>query len=265
MVRAKGKEAPTPFPVVAKLLGSAGEDLVLVGGQALAIWVRWYEIGRLAERTPAITDDVDFLARSRAARGLVARCATAIDGEALIPEARAMTALVGQAIRQISDEEYLNVDVIDSVVGIRGDAVRKRAVKVALEGVERPFLLMHPLDVLYSRLINLHKLPDKKNDKGRLQLALAIEVGRKFLQRAAGEEDADALASGRSPIQDFVSEIERMAVEDAGRKVAKRDGIFVADAIDPHLIAPGPFWEKRWPALKKLMSPEYAATIREPS
>jgi hypothetical protein len=149
------------------------------------------------------------------------------------------------------------------VVGIEADAVWKRAVHARIvPGAVT--LVMHPLDVLASRLANLYKLPDKQNDKGRMQLALAIDVARAFLRREAAHAPAGQRTSGRSPLQDYVSQIEKLAMDDAGRKVAARDQLHVADAIDPHLIPPGPFWTKRWPHLRGLMSDSYRATIKEP-
>jgi hypothetical protein len=186
--------------MVERLLDTAGENLVLVGGQVLALWVSWYDLALRDESVPAISNDVDFLSKSAADRQSVRRLADAIKGQ-----------------------------------------------------------------VLYSRLINLHKLPEKQNDKGRMQLALAIDVGRAFLRQEAKETQDAETAIGRSPIQEYVSTIEKMAMDDAGRKVAARHGLHVADAIDPHLIPPGPFWTKRWPALEKLMSPQYSGTIRPPN
>src|SRR5262245_13030207 len=111
---------------------------------------------------------------------------------------------------------------------------------------------MHPLHVLESRLINLHKLRDKQNEKGAAQLRLSIDVAREFLRSALPHAPAGRVSSGRSALQGYVSEVERLAVQDAGRKVARRYAIHVADAIDPSLIPAGPFWTKRWPALRAL-------------
>jgi hypothetical protein len=260
----KGKtEAQTPPQTIERLLGAAGEDLVLVGGQALAFWARWYRVANPDPALPAITNDVDFLTLSAADKDSVRRFADVIKGQVLFPRQRALTALVGQAYREISEQEYLNVDVIFKVIGLKAADVRKRAKKIAPQD-GAAFLVMHPLDVLYSRAINLYELADKQNDKGRMQLALGIAVARAFLQDAAKQATPAETAAGRSPIQSYVSAIERMAIQDAGRKVAKRYDLHVADAVDPHLIPAGPFWTKRWPALSKLMSPGYRATIRPP-
>ena len=264
MVAQKKTEAVTPPDTIQKLLDAAGEDLVLVGGQALAFWVDWYGLSHQQKDLPAISNDVDFLSRTAADRTAVRRLADAIEGEPIYPHEKSLTALVGQAVLEISEDEYVNVDVVFKVLGIPGDTVRQRAVRITPSRDGADFLVMHPLDVLHSRLVNLYKLEEKQNDKGRMQLALAIEVGRSFLRHQASQASASETASGRSPIQDFVSAIERMATEDAGRKVAVRHGLHVADAIDPRLIPAGPFWTKRWPQLKNLMSPDYSGAIAPP-
>ena len=260
----KKAEAVTPPATIQKLLDAGGDGLVLVGGQALAFWVDWYGLSHRQPDVPAISNDVDFLSKSRADTESVRRLANAINARAIYPHKRALTALVGQAVLDVSEEEYVTVDVIFKVVGLEGETVRKRAVRIVTPG-RSAFMVMHPLDVLHSRLANLHKLRGKQNDKGRMQLALAIDVGREFLRGEAREARAADTASGRGPIQGYVSAIERLATEDAGRKVAARHGLHVADAIDPHLVPPGPFWTKRWPALKGLMSPQYSGAIRTPA
>lgn len=259
-MKERKSEAVTPAETLDKLLDAAGGDLVLVGGQALAYWLEWFSLRSREANTPAVSNDVDFLTASPADKASVAKLAGVLHGKTIYPHEKALTVLVGQAYLDVSDDEYLNVDVIFKVAGIPANAVRKRAVKMTPQG--RPsFLVMHPLDVLRSRLINLHKLKEKQDDKGRAQLALAIEMVRAYLRQESAQADPTAVATGRSPIQDYVSAIEKIATEDAGRKIAQRHGLHVADAIDPHLIPAGPFWTKRWPALKMLMSPAYLASL----
>lgn len=262
MVRRKA-EAITPPEVIEQVLRQAGDDVVLVGGQALGFWVEQYGLG-VPVGFAAISNDMDFLARSRADTASVQRFARIIKGHTLIPSERALTALVGQAVLDISDDEFINIDVIFKVIGLTAAAVRKRAVRVA-DG-KSTFLVMHPLDVLHSRLANLHQLPDKREAKGLMQLRMAIDVAREFLRAEVERlaETGKATAQGRSPIQSYVSAIEKLAVEDAGRKVAARHRLHVADAIDPSLIPAGLFWEKRWPALQGLMSTAYAASFTPP-
>jgi len=253
-------EAVMPPALVSRLAAAAGGD-VLVGGQALAVWAQHYKVA-LPEDVVAISIDVDFLTRSAANKQGVAKFARVLQGTTFYPSIRALTSLVGQAILEISEDEYLNVDVIFKIVGIEARRVIERAVRAELTGSS--FLVMHPLHVLRSRLINLYTLRETQNEKGEMQLRLAIDVAREFLRDVVAKTPRDTVASGRSPVQRFVSEIEQLAIEDAGRKVARRHGIHVADSVDPSLIPPGPFWTKRWPGLRRLMSVAYAGRFKPP-
>ncbi|SEF33701.1 hypothetical protein SAMN05518845_12575 [Variovorax sp. YR750] len=262
MVSGRGRktEAVTPYETVERLLAAAGEDMVLVGGQALAFWVLRYDLV-VPEGVAAISSDTDFLVRSAADREAVHRMARVIHGRALFPSRRALTALVGQAVLDIDEDEFVNVDVIHKVIGIAQKAIRARAVRATIGNAS--ILVMHPLHVLLSRLTNLHVLTEKQTEKGVMQLQLAVDVGREFI-RAISYQQQHLGSATRSPIQPYVSEVERMALTDAGRKVAKRFGIHVADAIDPSSIPAGPFWERKWPQLSQFMSPSYREMFAPP-
>ena len=255
--------AETPLPLVKRLLGAADDTEVLVGGQALSVWIVKYGL-QLPLDLPVITRDTDFLTQSAAATASVEKFARAINGKASFPRRLALTALVGQVELAVSDETYVNVDVIFKVIGLDPAKVLARAVRVELPG-STTFLVMHPFDLLKSRLANLHELREKQNDKGAAQLRLGLDVARAYLQEQAARYPAAETGAGRSPIQTLVSEIEKMAIDDAGRKVAKRWGVHVADAIDPSLIPAGAFWTRKWPGLKALMSAEYASGFRAPA
>lgn len=258
----KKREAVTPPELIDKLLSSVPDDVVLVGGQALAFWVHRFNL-TIPPDVSSISADADFLARSAADRSTVEHFSRVLDGHTLFPNRRALTSLVGQAYFDISDDEFINVDVIHKVIGIDAAKIRQRAVLATAGGQRGGFRVMHPLDVLRSRLMNLYKLIDKQNPKGVMQLKMAVDVGREFLRSEAASLPPQAIAR-RSPLQTYVTVMSKMASDDAGRKVAARFGVHVADAIDPELIPAGPFWTKRWPSIKALMSPTYALRFTPP-
>jgi hypothetical protein len=68
-----------------------------------------------------------------------------------------------------------------------------------------------------------------------------------------------------TPVLRHLARIERLTLADAGRKVAKRYKIHIADAIDPapvkHIRR---FMTKKFPQLLKLMSPQRRAEASQP-
>jgi len=245
------REGVAPPALIKEVIASAGRGLVVIGGQALAYWILHYRVTAPAH-LPAVSRDVDLLGQGASDRASVRRLAKRF-GEAWLPGDRGLTALVGRVVVDLPDDEYTTIDIVDKVIGFpSADTVRERAVTVTLGGVDMQ--VMHPLDVLRSRMVNLHKLEEKQNDLGMTQLRLAIDVGRAFLAEVAAA-DTDG---GRPAVLRFIKAIQAFAREGAGRSVAERFGIHVADAIDPSLIRTQEFWREYWPAVKLLMSSEYA-------
>lgn len=239
----KKTEAVLPPHLVARLLEEAGENVILVGGQALSYWVTYFSIEIPSIRN-FISRDIDFLAKKASDFHEVKRFAKILDGYPIFPTKHALTALIGQAVKEISDSEYFNIDVLHKIYsGTEG--VRRRAVSVNFH--EKRLMVMHPFDVLASRLVNLHKLAAKQNEIGADQLRLSIDVARAYLAATASNATMQFYAS--------------LAKGDAGKKVSERWGIHVADAIDPLLVDPEElselFFDNQWPHIKKLMSLDY--------
>ncbi|HVH43666.1 MAG TPA: hypothetical protein VM925_15025, partial [Labilithrix sp.] len=147
--------------------------------------------------------------------------------------------------------EVFNVDVVHRLFGA-DDRVRTRAVEIRLPKLA--FRVIHPLDVLKSRVDNLHGLTEKQNELGKAQLGAAIEVARAFQRDAVHAEKA---APTRRPASlRYVAFIEQVALGAAGKKVAARYGIHVADAIEAGAVPNRDFREKKLPRLARFMSEE---------
>lgn len=244
-----------PPELLERILRLAGIDMILVGGQALAFWAAYY---RTPAPTIAITKDVDLLGT----KADVERLARGLDAKAVFPHQIATTILVGQVLKDLPGGEYINIDVMFRVYGdIATEAIISRA--VLAENSAGRFRVMHPIDVLQGRLENVYGLSSKQDEHGVAQLRLAIDVARAFLGDIASQEAAAADDSARPVVLRHLARLETLALSDAGRKVAKRYGVHVADAIDPRAVGHiESFVGKKLPQLLKLMSAARRTELR---
>jgi hypothetical protein len=250
-----GNETGVPSELLERILELAGTEMVLIGGQALAFWASYYQTPAPAT---AVTKDVDLLGT----REDLQRLAQGLGATAVIPNRRAQTLLVGQIVKELPGGDYINIDVMHRVYGdITTGTVSENAVP-ADSPVGR-FRVMHPVDVLQGRLENVYGLPAKRDEHGVAQLELAIRMVRAFIRDLASREAAGPSSSRRPVVLRHFSRIERMALSDAGRKVARRHGVHVADAIEPSpAIHIATFVAKKLPELLKLMSGSRRAEIQ---
>jgi hypothetical protein len=236
-----------PPELLERILELVGIDMILVGGQALAFWAAYY---RSPAPAIAITKDVDLLGT----KADVERLARGLDAKAVFPHKIATTLLVGQVLKDLPGGGYVNIDVMFRVYGnIATEAIASRA--VLAENPAGRFRVMHPIDVLQGRLENVYGLSAKQDEHGVAQLRLAIDVARTFVGDIASQEATGAHDSTRPVVLRHLARLEALALSDAGRKVAKRQGVHVADAIDPEPVSHiKPFMSKKLPQLLKLMS-----------
>lgn len=256
----RADEAFMPPDMVQRVLDQATGDVVLIGGQALAFWMGHYGIRQPVDGAPAISRDVDFFTAHAGDESPLRRFAQAIGGHAYPTPPHGLSALVGSAIAPAGDGRIYNVDLLHKVVGLTRSHVRENAVEVDVGG-GRILHVLHPIDVLQSRNANLHELAEKQDEAGCLQLRLAIEVARRYLEEAIDaaecESGGDRAKRDRAVLR-IIADVAAYAREDAARKNADRYGIFLADAIPAWRIASPAFRERQWPRLRRLMSPAYA-------
>jgi hypothetical protein len=101
--------------------------------------------------------------------------------------------------------------------------------------------LLHPLDVLESRLRNLDALSSKQNAVGVAQARLAVSVVRAFI------EDYMNAAGDPRTVRQAVKRVEKLALDSRLSRVAFTYDIDVLAAVPVERIAYSRFREEQWP------------------
>ncbi|MGE4426998.1 MAG: hypothetical protein AB7G37_11155 [Solirubrobacteraceae bacterium] len=172
-------DALRPFALedVAELIDRLGDlsdldDIVLVGGQALAFWAALVaDREPVAARAIGATVDVDFQAPMHRVREVAAR----LGGEARLPSIDEVTPSTG-IVRFVDAHGHPRVlDFIECPFGLTADDVRETSVAVSFPRHGARFWVMHPERCLRSRVCNLD-LPTKRGSLAIEQLRAAVAV-----------------------------------------------------------------------------------------
>lgn len=227
---------------VERILAVCGPSALLVGGQALAFWATRFDVEPVAELSNLVTTDADFIGPATVARALLA---------ALGPSWKMRTATMDHATGQVA-LVYTNVpgggvkqvDFLAAIVGLDTSAIRARAVEVELPSGVR-FNVLHPLDVLESRLRNLQTLPAKRNAVGIAQARLAIGVVRRYIEAMldAGEPPREVMRA--------INRVIAMARQSRLARVTFDHDLEVLDAVPASRIAVPSFLSQRWPRVQR--------------
>ena len=215
---------------VERILRACGTEALLVGGQALATWAVHYNIQPVGQLSRVVTMDAGFIGTSDIAQALQRslglpwklRKGTLDDVGGQVAKVYAKT-----------EDGIKQVDFLSGIVGLDTAAVRKRAAEITLrDGVA--ISLLHPLDVLESRLRNLDSIPSKRNAIGVAQARLAVSVVRAFIE--------DYMDGGNDPraVRQAVKRVERIALDTRLNHVALTYDIDVLAAIPVERLDPNP-------------------------
>lgn len=152
---------------------------ILVGGQAVAFWSGYFQV---RPRIDALTRDIDFIGTkaeaARAARDLPYRYELRIAGFDDPPPNTAVLLVEMKGYR-----EPIRIDYLTGVIGTGTAAVARSAVTITLAGHQ--LKVIHPIELLRSKIWNLHHLAEKRTPEGAEQARLSIEIVAAYLKEPA--------------------------------------------------------------------------------
>ncbi len=226
---------------VAEILRASEKIAILVGGQALSIWANFYQVAIPMVLTANVTRDVDFIGSADTALIVKAGLSNKdwkfeqITPGTLSPVTAQLTLQTQSGVKEI--------DFLGSIVGLHTDDVRKRAVPLVLPDGS-VVTILHPLDVLASRLHNLAEIPETRNSKGVAQAELAIGIAGAFLR------DTNAQRTER----ELFNQIERIRVivtNDTIASICRQHGLDVLSCVPLDQITNENFKIRRWPQIER--------------
>jgi hypothetical protein len=197
-----------------------------------------------------VTSDADFVGTAKVARDL-SQTLKPLGWKYWQPSVDDATSQTAKLSKRIEGQGIKQIDFLGSIVGLKTEGIQRRAVVLNLANGIRVRVL-HPLDVLESRLKNLAQLPSKRDSQGIAQAHLAIDVVRCFLEQLLSEEPARRLL-------DAIERVIRMAQEKSLETVFHDYEIDLLDAVPADRVSSEEFRTRRWPQILTLMTEQRRA------
>lgn len=232
------QEAELTADEIERILRVCGPHALLVGGQALATWAVYYGIEPIGELSRVVTMDADFIGSSNTAQELQRSL-----GRPWKLRKSTLDDFGGQVAKvyaTVPEEGVKQIDFLSGIVGLDTDVIRRRAPRLTLQD-GTTVQVLHPLDVLESRLRNLDSLPSKRNAIGVAQARLAVSVVRAFI-----EHHMDASGDPRI-VRQAIKRIEKLALDTRLSAVAFTYEVDVLAAVPVERVAYPRFHERQWP------------------
>jgi hypothetical protein len=229
--------------------------VVLVGGQAVAIWASKLE-DRIADALveAVASRDIDLLGSSSDLR----QSATLLDARVRVATFEDRTPLTGVAIFLDSDGHERRLDVMASIYGMNSEDIRQTAIEAELlvdENRQVKVWVMHPERCMESRVHN-SVLSNKQTDLAWRQVRASTLCARAFSQLLLDER-------GESAVRDVLKlneRIFRFAQEGRSSKLASDRGIETFEAVLDDDRLPETFRTVRFPQMQ-----DRIRTLRERS
>jgi hypothetical protein len=195
-------EAPLTPEDVQKILSICSPRGLLVGGQALAFWADHLQVERPENLVSGVTAGADFIGDSVLAKDLAERLGWKI----WIPALDDSTPQTGKVTHRTKSGKVKQVDFLSGVVGLTTKDLARRAIELEMPEIGH-LRVIHPIDVLDSRIQNLHLLPEKRTGAGMAQARLAVDVARAFIRQEVATRDERAGVKLLERVADIASDI----------------------------------------------------------
>ena len=227
-----------PEDAATLIVQTRSDNAVLIGGQAVAIWIGYFGI---QSRLPALTRDIDYLATKAEAKRVSARLKIPHKLKTATLDDHTPNSAV-LSVEMHGYPEPVLIDYLASVIGVGSEAIEKSAVVVEFE--RQPIRVLHPLQLLQTKIWNLYRLEDKRSPEGIEQARLAIEIAAAFIEKAN---------MPRRELLNAIETIGRFAATAPARFAAERFQLDCLKAIPQSVfregVLPAEFHNKRWPQI----------------
>lgn len=214
------------------------DSSVLIGGQAVAFWIGYFNI---RARLDALTRDIDYLGtRAEAKRASRRLRIPHTLNVASLADATPHSAVL--SVDMAGYPEPVLIDYLASVIGVESKAIEKSAVVIEFQG--EPLRVLHPLQLLQTKIWNLYRLAEKRTPEGIEQARLAIEIAAAFIGQ---------VPMTQRELLDAIEAIGKFAVTAPARFAASEYGLDCLGGIPQSVfregVLPKDFHEKRWPQI----------------
>lgn len=208
--------------------------VILVGGQAVALWALYYKISLPDTGAPFLTQDADLFGSTADADLLTRELGGTIKKPGLddsTPNSAKITFTGPSGTK-------LLIDMLWNVFGLKDKEVRSLAISLAA-GDMPAVSVLHPLLCLQSRCENLYGLSHKRTRISIAQAKVAIDVARAFVNETLARNARQALKAAWR--------IADIAQSRAGVFIYSHYRLDVLEAVEVDRFDNPEFRERSWP------------------
>ena len=232
---------------IIRAAGLAGDDdIILVGGQAVAFWASRLEreYPELHEFALLASKDLDFLGRAAA----VEEAADRIGAKVRYPPPEQVNTPEFAVVTGKWNGKNLRIDFLGSLIRLSNIDVRKDAVAITHRSSGVSIRVMHPLHVFESRLANVVGPPGRKDLLALDQLRAAGQVAFAYIEEAARQGTPSSARNATRLLMRYAD----VASSDDSFRVQEKHGIDLWSYVHSERLTelPAEFHAKQWPQLQ---------------